>query len=270
MKRRCFAFLMAFLFISALIVAAEPSGLEPENTQCNAEEIIEEPAVTSEPDEAIALFLSGVEQAKAVLAESTDGGISGEKISLFDPLSESDEGVSESSKAGLPWELDADIPDSSLGGELPADLSIAAEEVSVNQAIDVDSEAVFQHPSDTLNAADLKVSSNLDPIRLIHLPDGCRVEGDILVTVVIVNMSSQSLLVKAMPFFGEQAQALYGELGISLDQDAVELVLDGGEEKSLLWRFISIAGKVADLDPSLINAQDLVFQLCVAAEAVMP
>lgn len=44
MKRRCFVILMAFLFMSALIVEAEPSGLEPENMQCNVEEIIEDPA----------------------------------------------------------------------------------------------------------------------------------------------------------------------------------------------------------------------------------
>ena len=267
MKRRCFAFLMAFLFVSALIVAAEPSGLEPENAPCNVEEIIEEPAVISEIDEAVALFSSDAEQAEAVLTEPSDSWISIEEISPFDVLGKNIEDVTDAAEAGLLWELDEEILDSSLEGENPADLLIAAEEVSVEQAIDEDSEAVFQHPSDVLSVSDLKVRSSLDPIRLVRLPDGCRVEGDILLTVVIQNMSSQSLRVKAMPIFGEQAQALYRELGISLDQDAVELVLDGGEEKSLLWLFISIAGKVADLDPSLINAQDLGFQLRVTVEA---
>ena len=128
----------------------------------------------------------------------------------------------------------------------------------------------LQYPSDELCAAELKISSSLDPIRLIRLPDGCRVEGEIHFTVVIQNMSSQNLRVRAMPVFSEKAQALYMELGISLDQDAIELMVDGGGEQSLIWRFTAIAGKTTDFDPSLINAQDLVFQLRVAVEAVMP
>ena len=270
MKRRCFAFLMAFLFVSALIVAAEPSGLEPENAPCNVEEIIEEPAVISEIDEAVALFSSDAEQAEAVLTERSDSWISIEEISPFDVLGKNIEDVTDAAEAGLLWELDEEILDSSLEGENPADLLIAAEEVSVEQAIDEDSEAVFQHPSDVLSLSDLKVRSSLDPIRLVRLPDGCRVEGDILLAVVIVNMSSQRLRVKAMPVFNEKAQALYMELGISLDQDAVEFTVEGGGEQSLIWRFTAIAGKTAGFDPSLINAQDLVFQLRVAVEAVMP
>ena len=121
-----------------------------------------------------------------------------------------------------------------------------------------------------LSAADLKISSSLDPIRLIRLPDGCRVEGEIHFTVVIQNMSSQNLRVRAVPVFSEKAQALYMELGISLDQDAVELMVESYGVQSLIWRFTAIAGKTAGFDPSLINEQDLVLQLRVAVEAVMP
>ena len=42
MKRRCFVFLMAFLFISSLIVEAEQSGAELENVICGFENILEE------------------------------------------------------------------------------------------------------------------------------------------------------------------------------------------------------------------------------------
>ena len=128
----------------------------------------------------------------------------------------------------------------------------------------------LQYPSDALSEADLEISSSLDPIRLIRLPDGCRVEGEIHFTVIIQNMSSHNFRVRAMPVFSEKAQALYMELGISLDQDAVEFTVDGGGEQSLIWRFTAIAGKTAGFDPSLINEQDLVFQLRVAVEAVMP
>ena len=289
MKRRCFVFLMAFLFMSALIVEAEPSGLEPENMQCNVEEIIEDPAAKSGPDVAIVPIPSAAEQVEAVLTESSDSGISSEEISLFDTYGESVEDVAESAATVLLLELDENIPDSGLGGELPADLSIASHKVSDEQAVDLDSEAEtanalmgympdgtepcqteYLHPADVLSADDLKISSSLDPIRLIRLPDGCRVEGEIHFTVVIQNMSSQNLRVRAMPVFSEKAQALYMELGISLDQDAVELMVDGGREQSLIWRFTAIAGKTTGFDPSLINEQDLVFQLRVAVEAVMP
>ena len=289
MKRRCFVFLMAFLFMSALIVAAEPSGLESENMQCNVEEIMEDPAAKSGPDVAIVPIHSVAEQAEAVLTEYSDSGISSEEISLIDTHGENVEHVAESAATGMACELDENIPDKGLGGELPADLLIASQEVSDEQAVDLDSEAEtvndlmgympdgtepcqteYLHPADVISADDLKISSSLDPIRIIRLPDGCRVEGEILFTVIIQSMSSQNLRVRAVPVFSEKAQALYMELGISLDQDAVEITVEGGGEQSLIWRFTAIAGKTVGFDPSLINAQDLVFQLRVAVEAVMP
>lgn len=308
MKRRCFVFLMAFLFVSAWIVAAEPSGLETENILCGIKEIIEDSA---------AFFPSAAEQAEAVLIEPSDGGISGDEISPFDVLGESAEEARDSAVVGLPRELDEDIRASSLEDKLPANLTIGIGEASDENRFDLDSEpetgddpigmsstaaelggvqedqaqteggvvelpdsqmpdgtepcqTEYLHPADVISAADLKISSSLDPIRLIRLPDGCRVEGEILFTVVVQNMSLQNLRVRAMPVFSEKAQALYMELGISLDQDAIEITVDGGGEQSLIWRFTAIAGKTAGFDPSLINAQDLVFQLRVAVEAVMP
>lgn len=317
MKRRCFVFLMACLFISALIVEAEPSGAELENVICGFENILEEIEGTSCSGEEAASSPADVGQSEAALVEPSDDGLGVEESSQHVALSESGESI-DSAAVSLPQEMDEDTQDISLSEEIPVDLTNtsqgasgesavagpdAQEETSDNalvsepassdqvstqeDSVQIDEifagiagcnppdqpdacQSELQYPSDVLSAADLKISSSLDPIRLIRLPDGCRVEGEIHFTVVIQNMSSQNLRVRAMPVFSEKAQALYMELGISLDQDAVELMVDGGGEQSLIWRFTAIAGKTAGFDPSLINAQDLVFQLRVAVEAVMP
>ena len=317
MKRRCFVFLMAFLFISALIVKTEPSCSELENVICGSENILEEIEGTSCSGEEAASSPADAGQSEAALVELSDDGIGVGEGSQHVALSESGESI-DSAAVSLSQEKDEDTQDISLGEEILVDLMDTSHGASGESAVvsldaqgkthddalisePASSEQVstqedpvlideiyagiagsdtsdqpdacqteLQYPSDVLSAADLKISSSLDPIRIIHLPDGCRVEGEIHFTVIIQNMSSQNLRVRAMPVFSEKAQALYMELGISLDQDAVELMVDGGGEQSLIWRFTAIAGKAVGVDPSLINAQDLVFQLRVAVEAVMP
>lgn len=317
MKRKCFVFLMAFLFMSALIVDAEPSGAEIENVICGFENILEEIKGTSFSGEEAASSPADVGQSEAALIEPSDDRLGVEESSQHVALSESGESIV-SAAVSLPQEMDDDTQDISLGEEIPVDLTntsqgasgestvagldakeetgddaLVSEPASSDQVstqedpVLIDEifagiagsdtsdqpdacQSELQYSSDELSAADLKISSSLDPIRLIRLPDGCRVEGEILFTVVIQNMSSQNLRVKAMPVFSEKAQALYMELGISVDQDAAEFTVDGGGEQSLIWRFTAIAGRTVGFDPSLINAQDLVFQLRVAAEAVMP
>ena len=317
MKRRCFVFLMACLFISALIVEAEPSGAEIENVICGFENILEEIEGTSCSGEEAASSPADAGQGEAALVEPSDDWLGVGGSSQHVALSESGESI-DSAAVSLPQEMDEDTQDISLGEEILVDLmdtshgasgesavvSLDAQEETGDNALvsepassdqvsiqedPVQINEIFagiagsdtsgqpdacqtelQYPSDVLSAADLKISSSLDPIRIIRLPDGCRVEGEIHFTVIIQNMSSHNFRVRAMPVFSEKAQALYMELGISLDQDAIEITVDGGGEQSLIWRFTAIAGKTTDFDPSLINAQDLVFQLCVAAEAVMP
>ena len=317
MKRRCFVFLMAFLFISALIVEAEPSGAELENVICGSENILEEIEGTSCSGEEAAYSPADVGQSEAALIELSDDELGVEEGSQYVAHSESGESL-DSAAVSLPQEMDEDTQDISLSEEIPVDLMNTSQGASGESAVagpDAQEETgdnalvsepaasdqvstqedpvlidemfagiagsdasgqpdacqpELQYPSDALSAADLKISSSLDPIRLIRLPDGCRVEGEIHFTVVIQNMSSQNLRVRAMPVFSEKAQALYMELGISLDQDAVELMVESYGVQSLIWRFTAIAGKTAGFDPSLINEQDLVFQLRVAVEAVMP
>ena len=317
MKRRCFVFLMACLFISSLIVEAEPSGTELENVICGFENILEEIEGTSCSGEEAAYSPADVGQSEAALIELSDDELGVEEGSQYVAHSESGESL-DSAAVSLPQEMDEDTQDISLSEEIPVDLMNTSQGASGESAVagpDTQEEtnddvlvsepassdqvstqedpvlideifagiagsdtsdqpdtcqSELQYPSDALSEAELKISSSLDPIRLIRLPDGCRVEGEILFTVIIQNMSSHNFRVRAMPVFSEKAQALYMELGISLDQDAVEITVDGGGEQSLIWRFTAIAGKTTDFDPSLINAQDLVFQLCVAAEAVMP
>lgn len=317
MKRRCFVILMAFLFISALIVEAEQSGAELENVICGSENILEENEGTSFSGEEAASSPADAGKSDAALVEPSDDGLGVEESSQHVELSESGESI-DSAAVSLPQEKDEDTQDISLSEEIPVDLMDTSQGASGESAVaglDTQEETgddallselgssdqvstqedpvlideIFagiagsdtfdqpdacqtelQYPSDVLSAADLKISSSLDPIRLIRLPDGCRVEGEILFTVIIQNMSSHNFRVRAMPVFSEKAQALYMELGISLDQDAVEITMDGGGEQILIWRFTAIAGKTAGFDPSLINAQDLVFQLRVAVEAVMP
>lgn len=314
MKRRCFVFLMAFLFISALIVEAEQSVAELENVICGFENILEEIEGTSCSGEEAASSPADAGQSEAALVEPSDDGLGVEESSQHVAFSES----IDSDAVSLLQEMDEGTRDISLGEEIPVDLTNTSQEASGESAVaglDAQEEtgdhalvsepassdqvstqedpvlideifagiagsdtsdqpdtcqSELQYLSDALSAADLKISSSLDPIRLIRLPDGCRVEGEILFTVVIQNMSSQNLRVRAMPVFSEKAQALYMELGISLDQDAFEFTVGGGGEQSLIWRFTAIAGKAVGFDPSLINAQDLVFQLRVAVEAVMP
>ena len=317
MKRRCFVFLMAFLFISALIVEAEKSGAELENVICGSENILEEIEGTSCSGEEAASSPADAGQSEAALIEPSDDRLGVEESSQHVALSESGESI-DSAAVSLPQEMDEDTQDISLSEEIPVDLTNTSQGASGESAVagldtqeETDDDALLselgssdqvstqedpvlideifagiagsdtsdqpetcqselQYPSDALSVADLKISSSLDPIRLIRLPDGCRVEGEIHFTVVIQNMSSQNLRVRAMPVFSEKAQALYMELGISLDQDAVELMVESYGVQSLIWRFTAIAGKTAGFDPSLINAQDLVFQLRVAVEAVMP
>jgi len=317
MKRRCFVFLMAFLFISALIVKTEPSCAELENVICGSENILEEIEGTSCSGEEAASSPADAGQSEAALVELSDDGIGVGEGSQHVALSEGGESIN-SAALSLPQEKDEDTQDISLSEEIPVDLTNTSQGTSGESAVagpDAQEEtgdnalvsepassdqvstqedpvlideifagiagsdtsdqpetcqSELQYPSDALCATELKISSSLDPIRLIRLPDGCRVEGEIHFTVVIQNMSSQNLRVRAMPVFSEKAQALYMELGISLDQDAVEFTVEGGGEQSLIWRFTAIAGKAADFDPSLINAQDLIFQLRVAVEAVMP
>ena len=317
MKRRCFVILMAFLFMSALIVEAEPSGAEIENVICGFENILEEIEGTSCSGEEAASSPADAGQSEAALVELSDDGIGVGEGSQHVALSESGESL-DSAAVSLPQEMDEDTQDISLSEESPVDLTNTSQGASGESAVTgldtqedtgdnalvsepassdqvstqedpVQIDEIFagiagcnppdqpdacqselQYPSDVLSAADLKISSSLDPIRLIRLPDGCRVEGEILFTVIIQNMSSHNLRVRAMPVFSEKAQALYMELGISLDQDAVEITVEGGGEQSLIWRFTAIAGKTTGFDSSLINAQDLGFQLRVAVEAVMP
>ena len=317
MKRRCFVFLMACLFISALIVEAEPSGAEIENVICGFENILEEIEGTSCSGEEAASSPADAGQGEAALVEPSDDWLGVGGSSQHVALSESGESI-DSAAVSLPQEMDEDTQDISLGEEILVDLmdtshgasgesavvSLDAQEETGDNAlvsepassdqVSIQEDPVqineifagiagsdtsgqpdacqteYLHPADVLSAADLKISSSLDPIRLIRLPDGCRVEGEIHFTVIIQNMSSHNFRVRAMPVFSEKAQALYMELGISLDQDAIEITVDGGGEQSLIWRFTAIAGKAAGFDPSLINAQDLVFQLRVAVEAVMP
>lgn len=317
MKRRYFVFLMAFLFISALIVEAEQSVAELENVICGFENILVENEGTSCSGEEAASSPADDRQSEAALVEPSDDGLGVEESSQHVAFSKSGESM-DSAAVSLQQEMDEGTRDISLGEEIPVDLTNTSQEASGESAVvslDAQEEtgdhalvsepassdqvstqedpvlideifagiagsdtsdqpdtcqSELQYLSDALSAADLKISSSLDPIRLIRLPDGCRVEGEILFTVVVQNMSSQNLRVRAVPVFSEKAQALYMELGISLDQDAVEFTVDGGGEQSLLWRFTAIAGKTAGFDPSLINEQDLVFQLRVAVEAVMP
>ena len=317
MKRRCFVFLMACLFISALIVEAEQSGAELENVICGFENILEEIEGTSCSGEEAASSPADAGQGEAALVEPSDDWLGVGGSSQHVALSESGESI-DSAAVSLPQEMDEDTQDISLGEEILVDLmdtshgasgesavvSLDAQEETGDNALvsepassdqvsiqedPVQINEIFagiagsdtsgqpdacqtelQYPSDVLSAADLKISSSLDPIRLIRLPDGCRVEGEIHFTVIIQNMSSHNFRVRAMPVFSEKAQALYMELGISLDQDAIEITMDGGGEQSLIWRFTAIAGKTVGFDPSLINEQDLVFQLRVAVEAVMP
>ena len=317
MKRRCFVFLMACLFISALIVEAEPSGAEIENVICGFENILEEIEGTSCSGEEAASSPADAGQGEAALVEPSDDWLGVGGSSQHVALSESGESI-DSAAVSLPQEMDEDTQDISLGEEILVDLmdtshgasgesavvSLDAQEETGDNALvsepassdqvsiqedPVQINEIFagiagsdtsgqpdacqtelQYPSDVLSAADLKISSSLDPIRIIRLPDGCRVEGEIHFTVIIQNMSSHNFRVRAMPVFSEKAQALYMELGISLDQDAIEITVDGGGEQSLIWRFTAIAGKTTGFDPSLINEQDLVFQLRVAVEAVMP
>lgn len=317
MKRRCFVFLMAFLFMSALIVEAEQSVAELENVIFGFENILVENEGTSCSVEEPVSFPADAGQGEAALVEPSDDGLGVEESSQHVTLSKSGESI-DSAAVSLPQEKDEDTQDISLSEEIPVDLMDTSQGASGESAVagldtqeETDDDALLselgssdqvstqedpvlideifagiagsdtfdqpdacqtelQYPSDVLSAADLKISSSLDPIRLIRLPDGCRVEGEILFTVVVQNMSLQNLRVRAMPVFSEKAQALYMELGISLDQDAIEITVDGGGEQSLIWRFTAIAGKTAGFDPSLINAQDLVFQLRVAVEAVMP
>ena len=317
MKRRCFVFLMAFLFISALIVEAEQSVAELENVIFGFENILVENEGTSCSVEESVSFPADAGQGEAALVEPSDDWLGVEESSQHVALSESGESI-DSAAVSLPQEMDEDTHDISLSEEIPVDLTNTSQGTSGESAVagpDAQEETgdnalvsepassdqvstqedpvlideifagiagsdtsdqpdacqtEYLHPADVISAADLKISSSLDPIRLIRLPDGCRVEGEILFTVIIQNMSSHNFRVRAMPVFSEKAQALYMELGISLDQDAVEFTVDGGGEQSLIWRFTAIAGKTTDFDPSLINAQDLVFQLHVAAEAVMP
>lgn len=316
MKRKCFVFLMAFLFMSALIVDAEPSGAEIENVICGFENILEEIKGTSFSGEEAASSPADVGQSEAALIEPSDDRLGVEESSQHVALSESGESIV-SAAVSLPQEMDDDTQDISLSEEIPVDLTNTSQGASGESAVaglDAKEEtgddalvsepassdqvstqedpvlideifagidgsdtsdqpdacqSELQYPSDE-QSADLKISSSLDPIRLIRLPDCCRVEGEILFTVVIQNMSSQNLRVRAIPVFSEKAQALYMELGISVDQDAAEFTVECGGEQSLIWRFTAIAGKTVGFDPSLINAQDLVFQLRVAAEAVMP
>lgn len=317
MKRRCFVFLMAFLFISALIVEAEQSVAELENVICGFENILVENEGTSCSGEEAASSPADARQSEAALIEPSDDRLGVEESSQNVALSKSGESM-DSAAVSLLQEMDEDTQDISLGEEIPVDLMDTSQGASGESAVtglDAQEEtgdnalvsepassdqvstqedpvlideifagiagsdtsdqpetcqSELQYPSDALCATELKISSSLDPIRLIRLPDGCRVEGEILFTVVVQNMSSHNLRVRAMPVFNEKAQALYMELGISLDQDAVEFTVDGGGEQSLIWRFTAIAGKTAGFDPSLINEQDLVFQLRVAVEVVMP
>ena len=317
MKRRCFVFLMAFLFMSALIVEAEQSVAELENVICGFENILVENEGTSCSGEEAASSPADAGQSEAALVEPSDDGLGVEESSQHVALSESGESI-DSAAVSLPQKMDEDTQDISLGEEILVDLMdtshgasgesavagpdaqeetgnnalvsepAASDQVSTQEdPVQIDEifagiagsdtsdqpdacQSELQYPSVELSAADLKISSSLDPIRLIRLPDGCRVEGEIHFTVVIQNMSSQNLRVRAMPVFSEKAQALYMELGISLDQDAVELMVESYGVQSLIWRFTAIAGKAVGFDPSLINAEDLVFQLRVAVEAVMP
>ena len=317
MKRRCFVFLMAFLFLSALIVEAEPSGAELENLICGFENILEEVEGTSCSDEEAASSPGDADYSEAALIEPSDDGLGTEESSQHVALGESGENI-DSAAVGLPQEMDENSQDSSLGEEIPVDLTIENQEASGESSVvglDAEEETgddalvsepassgqvstqedpvvieemltgiagintpdqpdacqmEFQYPSDELSASDLKVSSGLDPIRLIRLPDGCRVEGDIVLTVHIQNMTVKYLRVRAMPVFDEKTKALYTKLGISVDQNAVEFVLDGGGEQSLMWRFTPLTDRAEAIDPSLIDVQDLIFQLRVMFEVAVP
>lgn len=316
MKRRCFVFLMAFLFMSALIVEAEPSGAELENLICGFENILVEVEGTSCSDEEAASSPADADYSEAALIEPSDDGLGFEESSQHVALSESSENI-DSAAVGLPQEMDENSQDSSLGEDIPVDLTIENQEASGESAVvGLDAEVetgdnalaaepastgqvstqedpvlideIFegnagsntpdqpdacqsglQYPSDELSASDLKVSSSLDPIRLMRLPDGCRVEGDIVLTVHIQNMTVKYLRVRVMPVFDEKTKALYTKLGISVDQNAVEFMLDGGGEQSLMWRFIPLTVHAEAMDPSLIDVQDLIFQLRVTFEVAV-
>ena len=317
MKRRCFVFLMAFLFMSALIVEAEPSGAELENVICGFENILEEAEGTSCSDEEAASSPDDADYSEAALIEPSDDELGFEESSQHVALSESGENI-DSAAVGLPQEMDENSQDSSLGEEIPVDLTIENQEASGESAVvGLDAEvktgddalvsepassgqvstqedpvvideifegndgsnipdqpdacqSELQYPLDELSASDLKVSSSLDPIRLIRLPDGCRVEGDIVLTVHIHNMTLKNLRVRAMPVFDEKTKALYTKLGISVDQNTADFILDGCGEQSLMWRFSQFTDHAEAMDPSLIDVQDLIFQLRVTFEVAVP
>lgn len=89
MKRRCFVFLMACLFISSLIVEAEPSGAELENVICGFKNILEEIEGTSCSGEEAAYSPADVGQSEAALIELSDDGLGVEEGSQYVALSES-------------------------------------------------------------------------------------------------------------------------------------------------------------------------------------
>lgn len=304
MRRRYSALLTAFLFMSALIVTAEPSGPEPESVICGITETMEEPVASGAEQRTADLI--GPLGGEIGMGENPSYAVPGEGLGEVDPAA-----------AGLPQEMDVDLIKTSPGDELPVDsasenqgmldeqaVGLEPEGETEDDALDAkpessdrggaqadpaqggDSQAGIhdghapdqpepchmgaQSPVDELGAVDLKVSTILDPLRLVRLPDGCRLEGDILLTVHIKNMSSENLRVSAVPVFDEKTRALYTKLGISIDQGVAEFTLNGGGEQSLSWRFTPLGEGAAALDPSMIEEQDLAFQLRIAVEADRP
>ena len=121
----------------------------------------------------------------------------------------------------------------------------------------------------SVRSDDLKIDIRFDEIRLIARPEGCRVDGDMYLKLDLQNNSSGFIRVKAKPVISDRTADLYTVLGISIDSNMKEMVLNPGEQQTLTWTFSCLPGHTAQLDPYTIRAEDLAFRMDVSFEEIV-
>lgn len=139
---------------------------------------------------------------------------------------------------------------------------------AMKEPFNEDSAGQYDGTRPVLGAGDVEIGIAMEPIKLMALEEGYRVEGDIRLTLNMHNTFLRSVRVSAKPVISAEAKALYEVLGIRVSCDTEELLLSAGQESNVLWIFPCQPDHVVLRDPFMIDAMGLSFDVSVSVEEV--
>lgn len=276
MKRRMVTLLVTLLFVPAMMAATEDIGVYAE-TDLFATEIAIDGSIEAEDEGNSFSITHSLPCGFSDVEMEPEEKKSEDLVCINDPDPDSDIDTNADNYAPehpLSFFVD-DVAELDIIEQLEQDDFSQIEELNIEETEQSDQadeepqqiETGSKTPSFCMD--DLKIGVRFDNICLITNPEGCSVDGDIILNVDLQNNSSGFIRMKADPIISDEVAALYATLGIDTDLTGKIIELKPGEKQTLAWTFSCRPGHIVRLDPRVIRAGDLAFRLNISFEGVV-